>query len=67
MTPELFADLGDDWAKYKQTYEPKNDPSSAQTQRIIEFAKLVSNAKDDEFQSKVGEYLDLEQFAKFMA
>ena len=67
VTPELFADLGDDWSKYKQTYEPKNDPSSAQTQRIIEFAKLVSHAKDEEFQSKVGEYLDLEQFAKFMA
>ena len=67
VTPELFADLGDDWSKYKQTYDPKNDPSSAQTQRIIEFAKVVSHANDKEFQNKVGEYLDLEQFAKFMA
>jgi spore coat protein H len=67
VTPELFADLGDDWSQYKQTYDPKNEPSSAQTQRVIEFAKLVSHAKDEEFQSKVGEYLDLDQFAKFMA
>jgi spore coat protein H len=67
VAPSLFSDLGDDWAKYKQAYDPKSKPSEHQTRRLIEFARLVSKADDVEFSAKAGDYLDLEEFARYMA
>lgn len=67
VTPTPFADLGDDWAKYKQTYDPKDDLSKEDEKRIIDFCKLVSNADDATFNAKLGEYLDLDEFSRFMA
>ena len=67
VTPEPFKDLGNDWSKYQQTYDPKDNPTPAETQRVIDFAKLVTHASDDEFAAKLPEYLDLEQFSRFMA
>jgi spore coat protein CotH len=67
VTPELFADLGDDWTDYKQTYDPKDDPSAADQKRVMAFAKLVTHASDKEFAAKLPEFLDLKQFAGFMA
>lgn len=67
VTPELFQDLGDDWSKYQQSYDAKDNPAPAETQRVIDFAKLVTHASDDEFASKLPEFLDLEQFSGFMA
>jgi spore coat protein CotH len=67
VTPRLFSDLGDEWSKYNQTYDPKTDTSSHQTRRITEFAKFVTSASDAEFAAKLGEFLDLEEFARFMA
>jgi hypothetical protein len=32
----------------------------------MEFARLVTRAADNEFMARVGEYLDLEEFARFM-
>lgn len=67
VTPNLFADLGDDWVKYKQTYDPKTDISAQDTKRVIEFSGLVTGADDAEFAAKLGDYLDLDEFARFMA
>lgn len=67
VTPNLFADLGDDWSKYKQTYDPKTELSEKQQKRVIEFCRLVTKADDAAFAAKVGEYVDLEEFARFMA
>lgn len=67
VTPELFADLGDDWSKYVQTFDPKSPLSGAQSRRVIEFCKLVSKADDAEFAARVGDYLDLDRFARYMA
>lgn len=67
VTPELFKDLGNDWASYKQTYDPKDEPSPAEAQRLIDFAKLVTHTNDAEFAAKLPEFLDLQHFAKFMA
>ena len=67
VTPRLFADLGSDWSNYKQTYDPKTEVSKAQTSRVIDLARLVTKAGDDEFASRIGEYLDLDEFARFMA
>jgi spore coat protein H len=67
VTPDLFGDMGDDWAKYKQTYDPKTDLLKAQTDRLIEFARLVSRADDAQFAAKVGDFLDLDEFSRYMA
>ncbi len=67
VTPRLFDDLGDDWSKYLQIYDPKTAVSEKEAQRVIEFARLVTRAEDTEFSAKVGDFLDLEQFSRFMA
>jgi len=67
VTPEVFADLGGDWAKYNQTYDPKTAVGELEASRVIEFARLVTHAGDAEFAAKLGEYLDLDEFARFMA
>jgi hypothetical protein len=43
VTVKPFSDLGSDWARYAQTYDPKTDLTDAEKQRIIEFCKLVTN------------------------
>jgi spore coat protein H len=67
VTQELFNDLGDDWKAYNQIYDPKTKASDADKQRVIEFAKFVTHAGDAEFAAKLGDYLDLEEFSRFMA
>jgi hypothetical protein len=67
VTPNPFTDLGDDWAKYNQTYDPKGSLSEAQQRRVIDLCKLVSHADDATFAARVGEFVDLEQFAGYMA
>lgn len=66
-TPRPFTDLGDAWKAYNQAYDPKTELTVAQAERVMEFCKLVSKADDAEFEARVGDYLDLEEFARFMA
>ena len=66
-TPELFADLGSDWENYKQTYDPKDEPSALSIGRLLEFVQLLSKATDREFAARAGEFIDLDEFARFMA
>lgn len=67
VTRELFEYKGEDWAAYKQTYDPKTELSDKEARRVIEFAKLVANAPDDEFAAKAGDYIDLDEFARYMS
>jgi len=67
VTRELFDHLGDDWAKYNQMYDPKTELTAKQSQRVIDFAAFVTRADDKEFAARVGEFLDLDEFARFMA
>jgi hypothetical protein len=67
VTPSLFADLGDDWKAYNQTYDPKGTPSDQQKRRVIEMSKFVSSSTDQEFAEKLDEYVDLENLARYMA
>ena len=67
VTPDLFADLGDDWSKYKQTYDPKTEISADDARRVIDFSRFVSKADNTEFAAKLGEYLELDEFARYMA
>ncbi len=67
VTPSLFSDLGDDWKNYNQTYDPKSDLAEEQKRRVIEFSKFASTASESDFAAKVGDYIDLGNFARYMA
>ncbi|MGE5609412.1 MAG: CotH kinase family protein [Bacillota bacterium] len=67
VTPFPFTDLGPDWNNYTQTYDPKTKLSKSEKQRVIDFSRLVTSADDTEFAAKLPEFLDLDNFARFMA
>lgn len=67
VTYELFQSLGDDWSAYEAIYDLKTKATPEQLQRVIDFAKLVSRADDGEFAQRVGDFLDLERFARYLA
>ena len=66
-TRNLFADLGDDWEKYNQMYDPKTKLTKKQQQRVIDFARLVTKASDEDFAKGLANYLDIEEFARFLS
>jgi putative membrane-bound dehydrogenase-like protein len=59
--------LGDDWEAYKGKYRPQSEPTKEHTKRVVEFAKLVNQAKDDEFKKEIDKYLDVDAFLRFLA
>jgi spore coat protein H len=67
VTPNLFAELGDDWKNYNQTYDPKGSLSNEDKQWIIEFCQFATKANDNEFAAKLPDYLDIDNFARYMA
>ena len=67
VTSSLFADLGADWAAYNQTYDPKTPLSDEQKKRVMDLARLVTQAGDAEFAARVGDYIDLPELARLMA
>lgn len=66
-TRELFRYEGEEWGRYRATYDPKTPVMESQARRVIDFAKLVTNADETEFASRLPEFLDLEEFARFLA
>jgi spore coat protein H len=66
-TRQLFEDVGDNWSAYQRSYGPKTPVFDEEAKRVIEFSKLVSHASDGEFAARLEEYLDLDEFARFMA
>jgi hypothetical protein len=67
VTYELFKDLGDDWAAYEGIYDPKTKVKSKQTGRVIALAKLMTHATDDEFARRIGEFIEVDEFVRFLA
>ncbi len=63
----LFNYLGEDWSKYDAAYDPKGKITPQQAQRIVDFSKLVTKATDAEFAAQAPQYLDLENWARYMA
>jgi spore coat protein CotH len=70
MKPERlrgFAYLGNDWNQYESQYQPKQRPSNKQAKRVIEFVRLLDKGSDEEFQEKIADYLDVDEFLRFLA
>jgi len=67
VTYHLFEDLGAEWSSYDAIYDLKTRATEQQRNRVIDFARLVSHASDEEFAQQSGEFLDLDEFARFLA
>lgn len=67
VTYELFHYLGDEWSAYEAIYDLKTKATPEQLRRVIEFARLLTLASDEDFARRVGEFLDLEKFARHLA
>ena len=67
VTYNLFEHLGDEWSAYAPIYDLKTKATPEQQRRVIDFARLVSSATDAEFAARAGDFLDLDEFARFLA
>jgi spore coat protein CotH len=67
VTGSLFRDLGHDWARYNQTYDPKTPLTPQQKQRVMDFAGIVTSGTDAQFAAAADQYLDLDNAARFLA
>jgi hypothetical protein len=59
--------LGEDWAKYVDRYQPKREASAKEAQRVIAFIKLVNFAEAEQFQKEIGNYIEVDEFLRFVA
>ena len=62
-----FRYFGEDWTPYEDAYNPKTTATDQQKKRLIEFARLVQKGTDEEFASRVEEFLDMDQFLTFLS
>src|SRR6202011_1683316 len=53
--------LGEDWHRHRARYPPKHEPSRKEAQRVIDFARLVFRADDEQFRKEIGPFLDVEE------
>ena len=59
--------LGNDWKPYVGQYRPQRVATDEEAKRVIEFARLVNQASDEEFERRIGSFIDLGAFLTFMA
>jgi spore coat protein CotH/Ca2+-binding EF-hand superfamily protein len=59
--------LGEEWAAYERTYQPKTTADKKSQRRLIEFTKLVQRADDATFAKEIGNYMDVDEFLRFLA
>jgi len=67
VTYELFKDLGDDWQHYDGIYAPKTKTKPKQRRRLMDLAKFFTHASNAEFARQIGDYIDLDEFARYLA
>src|SRR5262249_13496586 len=70
MKPERQMGLphyGNDWSAYVERYQPKTAGNVAAIQRFIAFTKLLRDADDATFRKEVGNYLDGDEFLRYVA
>ncbi len=63
--------LGEDWDRYKERYDAKfgdkGEAGKKARQHLMQFAKLVNSGSEEEFKQKIGDYLDVDAFLRFLA
>jgi hypothetical protein len=58
---------GDNWSAYIANYRPDRDATPQEQQRVIEFAKLVSQNDVALFRSRISSFLDVDSFLRYLA
>ena len=60
--------MGETWAPYVDRYHSKTGaPDADAARRFIDFVKLVNYADDTTFNAKIGDYLDVDHFLRYLA
>ena len=59
--------LGDTWAQYAPILRPDREATPHEQRRVMEFSELCSQSDVALFRSKVGTYLDVDKFLRFIA
>lgn len=59
--------LGDDWERYQGQYRPQRAATEDEARRVIEFARLVNQATDDDFKKRIDSFLEVDAFLRFLA
>jgi hypothetical protein len=63
--------LGENWDRYKERYDvkfgDKGEEGKKARRHLIQFASLVQSGNDEEFKQKIGDYLDVDAFLRFLA
>ena len=57
----------DTWAAYTPTLRPDRDATPHEQQRVMEFARLISQSDVALFRAKIASYLDIDEFLRFVA
>ncbi|MFM8287455.1 MAG: CotH kinase family protein, partial [Planctomycetaceae bacterium] len=58
---------GTKWKSYEGLYHPDSKPGETERTRLIEFTRLIDRGSDEEFARRIGEYLDIPAFLRFIA
>jgi putative membrane-bound dehydrogenase-like protein len=59
--------IGDDWERYKGRYRPRSEATKEQAKRVVDLARLVNQAGDEQFRKEIGSYLDVDETLRFLA
>jgi Spore coat assembly protein len=62
-----FTDQGDDPTEYRDDFEQINRVGSQDLQPVINLIKWVASASDEEFTAELGEHVDIESLARYLA
>jgi spore coat protein CotH len=70
MKPEQLGggirSLGESWAQYAPKLRPDRDATAHEQQRVMEFSRLISQPDVALFREKLGTYLDVDAFLRFI-
>ena len=67
VTPYLFRYLGEEWSTYAPIYDLKTAATEKQKRQVIEFSNSLTNDQDDVFAERLGTFVDLDQFSRYLA
>jgi len=71
MKPERLSggvhSLGMNWSSYVSIYRPESEATPEQQARVMTFAQVVSQDSVEEFRRRIGDYLDVDEFLRFIA
>jgi spore coat protein H len=62
-----FAYLGETWDSYRGICSPRGEERPQFCQKVIEFARLIHRSDDVTFRAKIGSFLAVDEFLRYVA